>query len=111
MANDTASGPNYEQAIINAAPGASGYWTDPVNPRGKSASKLFLSISETGASASFSATVTLQFKPPNVDDWQDYDTYTEETRQIIEDSGGCAWRAGVANGDYTDGEVTVEIDW
>ena len=38
MANDTASGPNYEQAIINAAPGASGYWTDPVNPRGKSAS-------------------------------------------------------------------------
>lgn len=111
MANSTTSGPTYVAATINTAPGADGYWTEAVNPRVKDARALFLSVSETGDSASFSATVTLQFKPPGVSDWQTYDTYTSETRQIIDDTTACRWRVGVDNGDYTDGEVTVTINW
>lgn len=111
MANSKTTGLRYRQATINAAPGAAGYFTVPVNPRGRKVDRLYMSIAETGDSASFDATVTLQFKPDGVDDWQDYDTYTEETREIIEDAGNCDWRVGVIQGDYTDGEVTVQIDW
>ena len=111
MANSKLSGGNYRKAIIDTAPGADGYWTAGVSPRGKSTDRLFMSIAEEGDSDTFTATVTLQFKAPGDSEWQVYATYTEATREIIEDSGATQWRIGVDNGDYTSGTVSVTIDW
>ena len=98
-------------ATINVAPGAGGFWTQKVSPRERKVNRLYASVRETGASALFTATVTLQFQMPGDDEWSDYETYTAETRKIIEDDAHVKWRIGVKQGDYTEGELTVGIDW
>ena len=112
MANAQASNDYYEYATVDTAPGASGYWTNEVSIRRKDLRMLFFSVRETGASATFDVTITLQFKCPGDDDWQDYDTYTAITRKLIEGGAGkMKWRMGVKNGDYGDGETTFGFDW
>jgi hypothetical protein len=111
MANSQSSGIRYSDATIDTAPGASGYWCQAVGMDARMREKIFMSIRETGDSASFSATVTVQFKTSRDDDWQDYDTYTSTTREVFEMAPGVQWRVGVKNGDYTDGTVTVGFDW
>lgn len=111
MANTQTNAPTYQQATIDTAPGAAGYWCVPVSGRSKRLNKMYFSIRETGDSSAFTATVTLQFKSPGDTEWQDYDTYTAEQRQIIEDSSSTQWRIGVKSGNYTSGELTVGIDW
>ena len=111
MANSRDSDTYYEDVTINTAPGVEGYWTNAVGNL-RERDKIYMSLRETGDSSAFSATVTVQFKTPRDDDWQDYDTYTSTTREIFEVNGpGVKWRVGVKNGDYTDGEVTVGFDW
>jgi hypothetical protein len=111
MANSRSSDAYYADATIDTAPGANGYWTDSVGMNKRQREKIFFSVRETGDSASFSATVTVQFKTDRDDDWQDYDTYTSITREVFEMNQGTQFRAGVKNGDYTDGTVTVGFDW
>lgn len=111
MANSRTSKPTYEKVVIDTAPGADGYWTNVVTPRGRGVDKLFLSVAETGDSSAFMITVTLQYRPPGDTEWQVYDTYTSATREIIEDNGSSKWRAGVDNGDYTSGEGSITLDW
>jgi len=106
MANRKSNDKNYKSVIINTAPGASGYYTDTVSSRDNRLGKMFMSIRGT-----FSATVTLQFKPVGDTSWTDYDTFTETTRQVIEDYTDCQWRVGVASGDYTSGTVKAGIDY
>ncbi|KKM71970.1 hypothetical protein LCGC14_1425200 [marine sediment metagenome] len=112
MPNSRLSSDYYEYATVNTNPGASGYFTNEVNIRQKSLQQVFFSVRETGASSAFSVTITLQFKCPGDDDWQDYDTYSEVNRKLIEGGGaGVRWRMGVEQGDYTSGEVTFGFDW
>ena len=117
MANSKILKPRRAQATINEAPGAEGYWTDPINANTKRASDMFFGIRETGDSSTFSATITLQWRQKSAEDdtwedWQGYGTYTSVERKIIDDhSAHVQYRIGVKNGDYVDGEVTVGINW
>jgi hypothetical protein len=97
---------NYHNAIIDTAPGAGGYWSSPVSSRDNRLDRMHFSIRGTWA-----GTVTLQFKRPEDATWTDYDEYTENTREIIEDSSNTLWRIGVANGDYTSGTIIAGIDF
>lgn len=111
MANSKNSDAHYSDATINTAPGASGYWTDSVGANKRDRRVIYFSVRETGDSASFSATITLQFKTSRDNDWQDYGTFISETYKAIDMIPGVDWRAGIKNGNYTDGEVTIGFDW
>ena len=128
MANTKSSDEYYEYATVDTAPGAAGYFTNPVSGRHEKVEKLFFSIREPSASV---ATVTIQFKCTGDAGWQDYtqsqkqilgpnsadvsdveETFIVGNRIVIEDSGpGVQWRAGVKQGDYTSGTVTFGFDW
>lgn len=112
MANTKASGEYYEYATVDTTPGASGYFTNAINPRKNSIGKLFFSIRGTGT-----ITVVLQFKCIGDSDWQDYyndgNDFSVGQREAIESyAGGVSWRAGVKNdAAYTSGSVTFGFDW
>ncbi len=99
------------QTTIVSAPPSGGTFTEGIRSISKKVDRIYASVRETGASTLFTATVTLQFLVAGDTDWQDYETYTEAARKIIEDAGEVRWRIGVKEGDYTEGEVTVGIDW
>ena len=116
MANTKTSKPRQEHILIDSAPVSAGAWTNPVNPGEKKVPNLYFSIRETGdGSDAFTATVTMQWRQKNGDtweEWQVYDTYTVVTRKIVEDhSAEVQYRAGVDDGDYTSGELTVGFNW
>lgn len=126
MANAKISGDNCEYAIVDTQPGASGYFTNEVQPRkdGKLkglGGKIFFSIRESNLDDSSDApasviTVTLQFKCNRDLEWQDYVsdlTIGIGARVAIEDCGtGVVWRAGVKEAsDYTSGSLTFGFDW
>ena len=107
MANRKVSGNTYKGAVIDTAPGASGYFSDAVNASQHHVGKLYYSV--VGI---FNATVTLQFKLKNDPTWTDYgDPITDTDRQIIEDYSDTEWRIGVKSTDYTSGSVRVRIDY
>ena len=112
MANAQTSGNNKEYATVDTTPGASGYWTNAVNMRGKGLSYMFFSIRGTGT-----ATVTLQFRCDGDAAWTDYNNegtdFVTGDRKIIEGtSGGTSWRAGVKDdAAYTSGSVSFGFDW
>ena len=112
MANEQNNTRVYSRSItINEAPPSGGSFTEPVSPRDRKVDRFYASLRETGASAIFTATVTLQFQMPGDTDWTDYETYTAVTRKIIEDKGKVRWRIGVKETEYTEGELTCGIDW
>jgi len=121
MANSRDSAERREHVTIDTAPGADGYWTNPVNPYTKrsdrKAGDVYFAIRETGElSASLVATMTLQWRQRGANKvweaWQDYDTYTAVQRKIVDDySAEVQWRAGIANGDFTSGQVTLGFNW
>ena len=106
MANRRTRDTTYRGASIDTAPGAAGYWTEAVKAHSHHVGKLYMSIRGT-----FVGTVTLQFRPKGDTSWTAYDTYTEVTRQIIEDYTETEWRVGVASGDYTSGTIRIGIDY
>lgn len=110
MANSRSSGPSYEYASVDTAPGASGYATNTVSPRGKHTDRLIFSIRESSG-GSFAATVTLQFMPEGDTAWTDYATYTDFERKIVEDPVACKWRAIIKNGNYSSGTVKFGFEW
>jgi hypothetical protein len=106
MANRKSNKTTHKAAIIDTAPGAGGYWTDPISAAEKKVPALMLAISGI-----FSGTVTLQFKDV-FGTWTNYpDTFTDTTKQIIEDATETQWRAGVASGGYTSGAVRVALNY
>lgn len=120
MANEKSSGEYYEYATVDTDPGADGFFTNPVSPRGKKVSKLFFSIRETSpdsVTALSTITVVLQFKCAGDAEWQDYYNdgnafVTGERKMIEDDAGGVMWRAGVKDADSSfDGSVTFGFDW
>lgn len=106
MANRRVKGNTYRGVVIDTAPGTGGYWTEGVKSSEHKVHALILSIAGT-----FSGTVTLQFRPIGDSAWSTYDTYTETTRQIIEDYTNCEWRAGIASGGFTSGTPRVRIEY
>ncbi len=106
MANRKANGTKYKSAIIDTAPEAAGYYCDPVSARDNRLGNMYMSVRGSG-----SATVTLQFKAIDDTSWTVYDTYTANTRQLIDDYSDTQWRIGVASGDYASGTVKVGIDY
>ncbi len=117
MANSKASTEFTRYATVDSAPGADGYWTDPVSfDKRLHLEKVFFSIRETDpdASAASSITVTLQFRCKG-GLWQDYNTTTAFAagdRKVIEDgAGGVDWRAGVKSGAFSSGSLTFGFDW
>jgi hypothetical protein len=111
MANQQLKGPRYKYASVDTAPGADGYWSEPVGLSQERAPALFANVAGGG-----SATVTMQYKLPySGSAWTDYTT--DETlesggRFRLDDmGGGVKWRMGVKNGDYTSGTVVVGFDW
>jgi len=129
MANSRSSGVYKEYATINTQPSGSelGYWTNEVCLRdkvnaGTAKGKMYFSIREAEADSSqasdtSSMTVTLQFKCDGDAGWQDFvDLAGSEiavgNRLVIEDTGAAVrWRAGVKDGGFTSGSVTVGFDW
>lgn len=111
-ANSQTNGGNYKYATIDEAPGAAGYWCQWISARqikrNHAVEKIYFSV---GHSSAWDATVTLQFKRTIDSDWVDYDTYTSDTRRVIDDAGAVLWRAGIKNGEYTSGTVHVGFDW
>jgi len=106
MANRKTSGNTFKGAIIDTAPGAAGYWSVGVKPTEHRVGKMIMSISGI-----FAGTVILQFRPIGEPGWTNYDTYTERTRQIIEDYTNCEWRVGMASGGYTSGAARLRIEY
>lgn len=107
MANRKVKGNTYRGAIIDTAPGTSGYFTDAVSASAHNVGKLYYSV--VGI---FNATVTLQFRLAADPTWTDYgDPITDTDRQIIEDYSNTEWRIGVKSGDYTSGTARVRIDY
>ena len=128
MANSRSSGEFKEYATINTAPSgaALGYWTNEVVPRDlKKRLKIeafYFSIREyesdsSQASDTSSMTVSLQFMCVGDLGWQDYKSLDGASLAVgnrleITDFGaGARWRAGVKDGDYTSGSITVGFDW
>lgn len=129
MANSRSTGDFKEYATIDTQPSGTdlGYWTNEVSLRekqknGLAKDKMWFSIREydvdsSEASDTSTMTVTLQFKCDGDLGWQDYVDFAGSAlavgnRLIIEDTGaGVLYRAGVKDGDYTSGKVTVGFDW
>jgi hypothetical protein len=103
MANKKSNTKICKKVIIDTAPAAGGYYSDAIKPlHGR------LTLFMTGT---WSATITLQFRPCGETNWTDYDTtFSANTRQIIEDDTNCEWRIGVANAGFTSGTVTAGIE-
>jgi len=127
MANSRDSDTNREYATVDTLPGASGYFTNEVNPRTKGKTdkvhRIFFSIRESeadvseAASAASTVTVLLQFKCPEDTGWTtfvplDSSSLAIGNRIALEDAGlGVHWRAGVVSDGYTSGSVTFGFDW
>ena len=112
MANEQSSGRHYEYVKITTIPGADGDRCSPVTvKKSKDVEALFFSRRGGGV-----ATVSIQFKTPEEGAaWTDYltsEALDDGARLRLDELGtGVQWRAGVANGDYTSGDVTVGFDW
>jgi hypothetical protein len=106
MANRRISGNTYKGAIIDTAPGASGFWSDPVNASDHKVHVLILSISGI-----FAGTVRLQYRAVDDPGWTTYETYEDTAREIIEDHTNCEWRVGMASGGFTSGLARVRIEY
>jgi len=111
MANQQLKGPRYKYASIDTAPGAAGYWSEPVSLSQARSEAIFFTSSGGGV-----GTVTLQFKLPHTGAaWQDYttdETIADGVRLRISDQGGgVKWRAGIKQGAYTSGTVVCGFDW
>ena len=128
MANSRSSGNYKEYATVNTQPSGTelGYWTNEVCLRDKqndgyAKGKMWFSIreAETDSSAADTTTITvsLQYKCDGDLGWTDYADFAGSTlavgnRLIIEDTGAAVrWRAGVKDGNYTDGALTFGFDW
>jgi len=116
MANQQLKGPRYKYASIDTAPGAAGYWSEPVSLTQARSEALFFSRSGGGV-----GTVTLQYKLPySGSSWQDYDSpisLVDGVRCRLDDmGGGVKWRAGIkedtsADSTFTSGTIVVGFDW
>lgn len=106
MANKKLNRSTYKGVIIDTAPGAGGYWTDPVRASDHKIGAMYLTIAGI-----FAGTVTLQFRTKAFQSWTPYDSYTDTTRQIIEDYSDTEWRAGMTSGSYTSGAARIAIDY
>ena len=110
MANSVSNSDRLAYATIDTAPGADGYWCNSVSMSKKNATPLFFSRRGTGV-----GTVTLQYQCQGDSSWQDLETdidLSNGVRCVIDDSArGVKWRAGVKNGDYGSGTITLGLDW
>jgi len=108
MANRPIKDTTYKGVIIDTAPGASGYWCEPVSGADHKVGQFNLYMSGIWA-----GTVTLQFRPKGDPGWKGYDdfTNTDDPVQIIEDYTDCEWRAGVASGNYISGTVRIRLGY
>lgn len=128
MANNKSSGEFYEYITINEQTSGTdlGDWTNEVVPRDlKKKLKIqafYFSIREyesdsSQASDTSSMTVTLQFMCPGDLGWQDYVDFSGNSLavgnrlEITDFAAGARWRAGVKDGDWTSGSITVGFDW
>jgi len=128
MTNSRSSGEFKEYATIDTQPSgdALGYWTNEVVPRDLKKKlkieKFYFSIREAEADSSqasdtSSMTVTLQFQCVGDLGWQDYVDLSGSSLAVgnclsIDDfAAGKRWRAGVKDGDFTSGSITVGFDW
>jgi hypothetical protein len=122
MANTQSSTGNHEYAIVDTAPSAAGYFTNPVNIKSirQGGGKVFFSIRESAEdpSSGSTITVTLQFQQSTEGIWTDYvplvgGGFVLGNRIEIDDTGtGIRWRAGVKNAAaYTKGSYSFGFDW
>lgn len=107
MANRKLKGNTFRGVYVDTAPGAAGYFSDPVSGSDHKVGKLYISFGNIGSN-----TVTLQFKPASENSWRTYKEFTssDDPRQIIEDYSNCQYRVGIANGDYSS-PITLSIDF
>lgn len=115
MANSKISSIKSEQVVVDTAPATGGYWTTGVATRlrvsGNDIEKLFFSARGSGT-----AVPTLQFRIDSDSAWTDFYNagvaFVIGDVAVIESPGkGIEWRAGVAEGDYTTGEVQIGLNW
>ena len=100
------SGLNFEEASVDEDPGAAGYGCNPVRNE-KMAGKGMFYIDEIT-----DGTVTLQYKRINKSTWTDYDDYTAEAREKIDDTTpNIEWRAIVKDDAHGTGTSVFGIEW
>jgi hypothetical protein len=80
-------------------------WTDWLPFRGSGRHEFALDIAGT-----FSATVTVQIRRSNGDAVIDLEDFTEAAARIGENVGSFDIRAGVKAGNFTSGEINVELN-
>ena len=110
MANSQSQGDRYSYATIDTAPGADGYWCPSVSMSKKNTLELFFSRRGGGVGI-----ISLQFQCQGDSGWTDYDhdlDLEDGARCILDDHGaGVKWRAGIKQGNFTSGEITLGFDW
>ena len=111
MANATSEGNYYKKAVVDTAPGASGYASTAVPEsvvRGFDTHRLTFSVEEGVGD------VTLQFKGAGRTTWTDESgsPYTTgDVKTIDAYTHNREWRGICKNGDYTSGNLTFGIEW
>jgi hypothetical protein len=71
--------------------------------------KILVMIWSAGA---WTATITLQFKPPGESEWHTFKTYTADIDPETFDQAfeaGTDWRIGCDTGDHTSGTIEVRL--
>jgi len=106
MANRRIKGQTFKGAIIDTAPGAAGYFSEGVQSSTHKVYALIMSIQGI-----FAGTVRLQYRPIGDPGWETLETFTNNTRQIIEDYTDCEYRIGIASGGLTSGTARVRIEY
>lgn len=118
MANSRISQIGKELVIIDSAPGADGYWTNPVSMRKRgdlSLEKMFFSVRNKTSTPS-TAVPTLQFKGSEESVWTDYNNdgnaFVVGDNKLIENNAmDISWRAGVKSGNFAGGAVVLGFNW
>lgn len=110
MANSKSKKGSYVQITVNTDPGASGYWSDAVNPNKEGASYLFVAVDDSGGDG----TVTIQRKQIG-GSWVDlvHDETISNGSAFVIDTGNAplSWRIGVKDNNQGTGTILAGLYW
>lgn len=111
MANAVLEGDRYKKAIVDTAPGASGYSTAEVP---ESVARMFDTHRVSFSVSEGVGDVTLQFKGAGESNWGDEagSPYTAGDVKVLNGtSHSRVWRATCKQGAYTSGNLTFGFEW
>ena len=119
MANVRTSQNGIEQVTVDTAPGAGGYWSNPVFMRKGNDQDIKLmnfSVREKEEDATSVIVPSLQFRGIGDLGWTDYNNNDEafvigDCKVVEANALFVQWRAGVKEGVYTSGSINAGFSW